>query len=98
MHAIAGIGNPDRFFRLLETYGMIVKQHPLADHAKIAPDDITFDDDIDVVMTGKDAVKCHFPEAGKCWSVGVDVEFEGGEGEVLLNQVLGKIEKLRAAS
>lgn len=96
VHAVAGIGNPDRFFRLLESLGMIVKRHPLPDHAKISPGDISFDDDIDVVMTGKDAVKCRFPEAGRCWCVGVDVEFEGGEGDVLLNLVIDRISPVRA--
>lgn len=93
VHAVAGIGNPERFFRSLESFGMIVKRHALADHADIAPGDLNFGDDIDILMTGKDAVKCRFPEAGRCWRVEVEVEFEGGEGEgdVLLNQLLSKI-------
>jgi tetraacyldisaccharide 4'-kinase len=98
VHAVAGIGNPDRFFSLLESFGMVVKRHPLRDHAAISPADISFDDEIDVVMTGKDAVKCRFPEAGKCWCVGVEVEFEGAEGDMLLNLVLDKIAAARAHS
>jgi len=77
---------------------MIVKRHPLPDHASISPEDISFDDGIDVVMTAKDAVKCHFPAAGRCWCVGVDVEFESGEGDMLLNQVLEKIAKVGTPS
>jgi tetraacyldisaccharide 4'-kinase len=96
VHAVAGIGNPDRFFRLLESYGMIVKEHPLADHARISRSDITFDDDLDVIMTSKDAVKCQFPEAGRNWCMDVDVEFEGGQGDMLLNQILAKIANKRA--
>lgn len=98
VHAVAGIGNPDRFFQLLESFGMIVKRHPLPDHAKISPGDISFGDDIAVVMTGKDAVKCRFPEAGQCWCVDVDVEFEGGEGDMLLSLVLDKISIVQGAS
>jgi len=98
VHAVAGIGNPERFFKSLESYGMIVKRHPLPDHASISPEDISFDDGIDVVMTAKDAVKCHFPAAGRCWCVGVDVEFESGEGDMLLNQVLEKIAKVGTPS
>lgn len=98
VHAVAGIGNPERFFRMLESLGMIVKRHPLPDHATLTAGDITFGDDIAVVMTGKDAVKCRFPEAGRCWSVEVEVEFEGGEGDVLLNRVLEKIALVKAAS
>lgn len=91
VHAVAGIGNPERFFQLLESYGMIIKRHPLPDHATIAPRDITFGDDIAVVMTEKDAVKCRFPEAKKCWCIEVDVEFEGEEGDMLLDLVLEKL-------
>jgi tetraacyldisaccharide 4'-kinase len=76
---------------------MIVKRHPLADHASISVDDVSFGDDIDVVMTAKDAVKCGFPEAGRCWRVEVDVEFEGGEEGVLLDHVLRKIQSVKVA-
>ena len=96
VHAVAGIGNPDRFFNLLESFGMIVKRHPLPDHAAISPADVSFADGIDVVMTGKDAVKCRFPEAGQCWRVGVDVEFEGNEGDMLLRLILERIAEVRA--
>ncbi len=91
VHAVAGIGNPERFFRLLESFGMIVKRHPLTDHASISPGDVVFDDGLDVVMTGKDAVKCRFPGAGQCWCVSVDVDFEGEQGEALFQQILGSI-------
>jgi tetraacyldisaccharide 4'-kinase len=98
VHAVAGIGNPNRFFRVLEANGMIVKRHPLPDHAKISAADIVFDDDLDVVMTAKDAVKCRFPEAGQCWCVDADVEFEGEGGEMLLKLVLDKISATRFAT
>lgn len=97
VHAIAGIGNPERFFRLLESSGMLVKRHPLPDHADISPDDISFDDDLAIVMTAKDAVKCRFPEAGRCWCVEVNVEFEGTEGDLLLNRVLDRISTVKNA-
>ncbi len=97
VHAIAGIGNPNRFFRALEANGMIIKRHPLADHAEISPKDVSFDDELDVVMTAKDAVKCRFPEAGKCWCVDADVEFENKEGDMLLNLVLDRISTTRSA-
>jgi len=91
VHGVAGIGNPERFFRLLESFGMIVRRHPLADHAVITKHDIDFDDDLPIVMTGKDAVKCRFPEAAKCWCVDVDVEFEGADSDLLLQLVSRKI-------
>ncbi len=100
VHAVAGIGNPERFFDLLERAGIQVKRHPLPDHAdiSISPQDLTFDDDLPVVMTAKDAVKCQFPEAGRCWCVDVEVEFEGREGESLLQLVLDRIADVKAAA
>ncbi|MGI9203965.1 MAG: tetraacyldisaccharide 4'-kinase [Woeseiaceae bacterium] len=98
VHALAGIGNPERFFRMLESFGMIVKRHPLPDHAKISPADVTFDDGAPVIMTSKDAVKCRFAEAQQCWSVEVDVVFEGEEGDMLLDLVRRNIEALETAS
>jgi tetraacyldisaccharide 4'-kinase len=98
VHAVAGIGNPNRFFRGLEANGMIVKRHPLPDHGSISAADVVFDDDLDVVMTAKDAVKCRFPEAGQCWCVDAVVEFEGDEGEMLLKLILDKISVSRPAT
>jgi len=91
VHAVAGIGDPERFFRMLVAHGMTVRRHPLADHAAIEPADIRFDDDLDVLMTEKDAVKCRWPEAGRCWYVPVEVEFEDDDGEQLLELIETKI-------
>jgi len=88
VHAVAGIGHPERFFSMLEAHGLKVQRHPLADHADIAPGDITFADDLDVLMTAKDAVKCRWLDTGNCWYVSVDVEFEEADARMLLEQVL----------
>ena len=58
MHAVAGIGNPQRFFDLLDEAGLDVMPHPLEDHAEIGPDQLTFDEPGAVLITEKDAVKC----------------------------------------
>lgn len=58
VHALAGIGNPERFFRQLEQQGLEVIRHPFPDHARLGMDDILFMDDCIVLMTEKDAVKC----------------------------------------
>jgi tetraacyldisaccharide 4'-kinase len=84
VHAVAGIGHPERFFRLLESYGIKVYRHPLPDHAEIGPHDIAFDDDLPVLMTEKDAVKCRWLDTRKCWYVPVDLVFDGpGESKLL---------------
>ncbi len=91
VHALAGIGNPDRFFRLLEAREIDVIRHPLADHAEITQDDLDFDDDLDVVMTEKDVVKCRSLDTRKCWFVPVDVSIDDVDAEDLLNRILQKI-------
>lgn len=74
VHAIAGIGNPERFFRLLESFGIRVLPHPLPDHATLTVADLTFDDDKMVFMTEKDAVKCTGLTLPDHWYVPVDVD------------------------
>lgn len=58
VRALAGIGHPERFFRLLEGLGAVVERHPLPDHAQPAQWLRTLGGDIPVLMTEKDAVKC----------------------------------------
>ncbi len=58
IHAVAGIGNPWRFFEQLRGLGARVIEHAFADHQPLRPVDLAFDDELPVVMTAKDAVKC----------------------------------------
>ncbi len=58
VHALAGIGNPERFFRQLESHGLEIIRHPFPDHAPLVMNDILFMDNYPVLMTEKDAVKC----------------------------------------
>jgi tetraacyldisaccharide 4'-kinase len=56
-HAVAGIGDPGRFFRHLEGFGVEVIAHPFPDHHPFTAADLAFGDDLPVLMTEKDAVK-----------------------------------------
>ncbi len=58
VHAVAGIGNPERFFRMLESFGIIVQRHPLPDHHVFDGSELRFADELPVLVTEKDAVKC----------------------------------------
>jgi tetraacyldisaccharide 4'-kinase len=95
-HAIAAIGNPRRFFSMLRAVGIRVVEHPLPDHATLTPDDISFADDLPVLMTEKDAVKCEEIAGPHHWYVPVNVAFAPGDSEKLRGIVAGSIEK-RAA-
>lgn len=57
VHAVAGIGNPERFFRMLESYSLLVIRHPWPDHHRFDGSEVRFDDDLPVLVTEKDAVK-----------------------------------------
>ena len=58
VHAVAGIGRPERFFTQLAGFGIQVLRHPFPDHHAFRREDLDFGDGLPVVMTEKDAVKC----------------------------------------
>lgn len=58
LHAVAGIGNPERFFRQLAEMGLRVESHAFPDHHRYADADLRYPDCDAVLMTEKDAVKC----------------------------------------
>jgi tetraacyldisaccharide 4'-kinase len=58
VHAVAGIGDPKRFFLHLARLGLKVVPHPFPDHHPFRARDLQFGDDAPVLMTEKDAVKC----------------------------------------
>lgn len=58
VHVIAGIGNPDRYYSYLRNQKLNLIMHEFSDHHPFAAEDIKFNDDLPVVMTEKDAVKC----------------------------------------
>jgi tetraacyldisaccharide 4'-kinase len=63
VHAVAAIGNPARFFDSLRAIGIEPVGHVFADHHAFVAADLDFADDLPVLMTDKDAVKCrHFAQ------------------------------------
>lgn len=76
VHAVAGIGNPDRFFATLRGQGVSVIEHAFPDHAKFRPEDLSFGDDLPVLMTEKDVVKCETLGVPNCWYVPVKIVVE----------------------
>jgi tetraacyldisaccharide 4'-kinase len=95
-HAIAAIGNPQRFFAMLRAVGISVIEHALPDHAKLGIDDISFPDELPVLMTEKDAVKCREIAGPHHWYVPVNVAFAAGDAEKLRGIVARSVE-IRAA-
>ena len=88
LHAIAGIGHPDAFFRGLEQRGLLVSAHPLPDHAPLGAGSLPFPTDAIVLMTEKDAVKCREIAGPDWWWVDLDVSIGRAEAAALLTSVL----------
>ncbi len=91
IHAVAGIGNPERFFNMLRSRGIDVIGHALPDHARLTAADIEFGDDKPVFMTEKDAVKCAAFAGERHFYVPVTAAFDGVESATLLEVVRRKI-------
>jgi len=58
VHAVAGIGHPERFFNQLRARGVEVIEHAFPDHHAYASGDVDYADNLPILMTEKDAVKC----------------------------------------
>lgn len=71
IHAVAGIGHPERFFTQLRAQGFDVVSHAFPDHHAYVASDFMFSDGAPVVMTEKDAVKCAALAADNWWFVPV---------------------------
>jgi tetraacyldisaccharide 4'-kinase len=88
VHAVAGIGHPDRFFDMLKAEKLRIIPHAFPDHARIRERDLDFDDRHPILMTAKDAVKCRAFADKRYWSVVVRLQFKGGDGDRLLRRIL----------
>jgi tetraacyldisaccharide 4'-kinase len=91
VHAVAGIGHPERFFAALRAAGLDVIAHPFPDHHPFAAADVTFGDALAVLMTEKDAVKCRpFARPG-LWYVPVTAQFSEPGVSALLQELSRKL-------
>ncbi len=70
-HAVAGIGNPSRFFNTCRKLGYTFSEHRFPDHHPFSKDDIDFAGET-VLMTEKDAVKCQNFAQSEHWYLPVD--------------------------
>jgi tetraacyldisaccharide 4'-kinase len=87
VHAVAGIGDPARFFRYLERFGVQPVEHPFPDHHPFAAADLEFGDDAPVLMTEKDAVKCKRFAKPHHWILPVSAVPEPAFGEWLKREL-----------
>jgi tetraacyldisaccharide 4'-kinase len=74
VRAIAGIGNPQRFFDLLRRFGLQLETHVFPDHHAYVADDLAFDPPMPLLMTEKDAVKCRHLAPPDSWVLRIEVQ------------------------
>ncbi len=81
VHAIAGIGNPERFFERLERAGLALERHAFADHFSYREKDLEFAMGVAIVMTEKDAIKCRRFDLDDAWYLPVTASFADDGGQ-----------------
>jgi tetraacyldisaccharide 4'-kinase len=95
VHAVAGIGNPERFFAALRGLGVDVVEHAFADHHRFSPGDLDFGDERDIVMTEKDAVKCAGFASARMWYLSAAIHFENDDAVRLMALVRARLAATR---
>ncbi|NTV10660.1 MAG: tetraacyldisaccharide 4'-kinase [Zoogloea sp.] len=89
LHAVAGIGRPERFFSQLEAMGLSIVRHAFPDHHDFSPADIAFPQDEAVLMTAKDAVKCAPFAPSEAWVWPVRAVVPDGAARCVLEKLDG---------
>ena len=75
VQAVAGIGNPERFCKTLESHGLVPEIHAFADHAQYNENSFAaFDHGEPLIMTEKDAVKCAGFARDNWWYLSVEAK------------------------
>lgn len=87
--ALAGIGNPQRFFDMLQALGMQLSQaQAFQDHQQFSAQQLSqFTANEPLLMTEKDAVKCGQFAQQNWWYVPVDADISGQKATALLDKI-----------
>tara|TARA_B100000768_G_scaffold107709_1_gene99975 strand:+ start:936 stop:1943 length:1008 start_codon:yes stop_codon:yes gene_type:complete len=91
VHAVAAIGAPQRFATTLEALGLNVRLHAHDDHHPLNSGDLYFEDDLDVVITAKDAIKLSAVDLAGVWYLEVAATLD----ERLVERLLGRTLPIR---
>ncbi|ALO46463.1 tetraacyldisaccharide 4'-kinase [Pseudohongiella spirulinae] len=94
LHAIAGIGHPQRFFDTLQTLGLNPLCRAFPDHHNFVAEDLAFAGKQPLLMTEKDAVKCHSFAGDNWWYLSVTAQLSPS----LLKALATKIDAIRASA
>jgi tetraacyldisaccharide 4'-kinase len=89
IHAIAGIGNPQRFFDQLSSHGLQLISHAFDDHHPFQAYDLDFNDNKPILMTEKDAVKCQKFVNNNIWYIPIEASISGKLDQHILQTLAG---------
>ena len=93
LHAIAGIGDPARFFAQLESLQLSFEALPFPDHHCYRAEDLAFARNGILLMTEKDAVKCLPILTQEAWMLPVEAQIDAAaDGRPLLDLILEKLD------
>ena len=87
LYALAGIGDPGRFFRTLKNLGLSFGAQPFPDHHVYCAADLAFAKDGILLMTEKDAVKCVGLAPAETWVLPVNAELSPALIELILEKL-----------
>lgn len=87
--AVAGIGNPERFFALLRRHGLHLDERRYPDHHCFTREEVASWPAGPVIMTEKDAVKCESFARRDHWYLSVDARLDSGFEELLSDKLKG---------
>lgn len=94
VHAVAGIGNPSRFFAQLRNNGINIVEHAFPDHHVFTQDDFSGWDTDCIIMTEKDAVKCLALSLPEAWVVRVRADMSATLVSQLNSKLLPLVKKI----
>jgi tetraacyldisaccharide 4'-kinase len=86
-HAVAGIGNPERFFSSLAAAGIEIIPHPFPDHHLFEKKDLRLKPELPVLMTEKDGIKCEQFAGPSAWMMPVSARLDPGLLECVLDKI-----------
>ncbi len=87
VHAVAGIAAPEKFFEYLHKRGIATINHRFPDHSSYHTSDFVFDDQLPVIMTEKDSVKCRGFGLQNAWCLPVIAQLDDSFESDLLSRV-----------
>jgi tetraacyldisaccharide 4'-kinase len=89
--AIAGIGNPERFFNKLSALGLQFESKVFADHYQFIAQDLTQFLGKTILMTEKDAVKCSALTTTDAWYLPITATINDSSQVSLITLILQKL-------